>query len=183
MPPEVQPDMEMVAVRFNALFDNLARCCEAMAACCARVPQLVEISIPYLAHPFRFTGEMRQETTQNTMAVVFSVPEGMTGVITGFSVREKMPGMMAGTKMHLLVNGMFQPAMPRVEQNVGSDEKAYAVRIFLQENDEVEVYLDCPWVPITLTSAAEIEYGISFSIEGYYLDKELFGSGKDNQEV
>lgn len=169
-------DKDLVAVPLSSL---------AAAFCCAfRVPALVEHGIPFHAEPFRFAGEVRQAQTQMTMNLIFQVPAGMTGAITGFALTEKYVGIMAGTKVSLLINGETTPWLPRVGANIGIGP-GFPMDVFipLKESDQVGLFLDCPWDPMTFTSPLEIEYGISFVIQGYYVDKEIFRKDLDNMEV
>lgn len=161
-------DKELIAVPLQAII-NAIQCCEF------RVPLLVERSIPLHSQPFRFEGEIRQEQLQFTVVNVFQVPAGMTGAITGLSITEQYVGTLAGTKISIMINGEVSSQYPRVGHNVGIGPGYPApANIFLKESDQVALFFDCPWTPITMTSAVEIEYGMSFVIEGYYLDKEIF---------
>lgn len=169
-------DKDLLAVPLSSL---------VQALCCAfRVPALVEHGIPFHAEPFRFSGEVRQAQTQLTMNLIFQVPAGMTGAITGVSLTEKYVGIMAGTKVSLLINGETTPWLPRVGANLGiGPGMPMEVFIPLKESDQVGLFLDCPWDPMTFTSAVEIEYGISFVLQGYYVDKEIYRKDMDNMEV
>lgn len=168
-------DRDLIAV---PLSDLLGRCFNV------RVPLLVERSIPFHAQAFRFSGEIRQEQLQLTVVNIFQIPPGMTGAITGIAVTEQYVGTLAGTKVSIMVNGEVSSQYPRIGHNVGIGPGYPApASIFLKESDQVALFFDCPWTPISFTSAAEIEYGMSFVIEGYYLDKEVFCENLDNMTV
>ena len=56
------------------------------------------------------------------------------------------------------------------------------VAVFLKESDQIGFLVDCPWSPIDI-NAGGIMFGISFVLEGYYLDKELFNVTQDNMNT
>lgn len=182
-------DQEMIAVKLDAIAQAMAQAAGIMS-CCMRTPSLQEKAIPYNAHQFSFSGEIFQTISNSEGSVTLSyqqsillrVPQGQTGVITSFAVGEHMPGIMAGARISLLVNGEAIPAYPQVSGLVGLGTGVpQETWIPLPEAAEVAIFLNNIWV--TNTNSEAIDFGIPFEVNGYYLDREYFQAAANNASV
>ena len=166
----------------DALSQAIAK---AMSDCCLRTPNLTEQAIPFHAMPFWFSGEIFQFTSEFQQSILFRVPQGQTGVITGFAVGEHFPGAMAGVRLTLTINGEATPQFPRVAGLLGLGT-GYPMRTWIPipEAAEVGVILDCSWVTSSVSGDTTfLSFGIPWSVSGYYMDKEYFASSIDNSAV
>lgn len=184
-------DQEMIAVKLDSIAQAMAQAAGIMA-CCVRTPSLQEKAIPYNAHQFSYSGEIFQyvsvteggEVSALTyqQSIIFRVPQGQTGVITSFAVGEHMPGIMAGARMSLLVNGEAVPAFPQVSGLAGlGTGHPMETWIPLAESSEISLFLNNPWVTNTANSNAN--FGVPFEINGYYMDREYFQASENNASV
>lgn len=174
------PEMEMLAARFS----ELAKLMQNL--CCVRTPQLVELSRPAWAVPFRWIGEVGQYSTKFTQIDLGKVPPGMSGVINRVAFLENYPGTMYGASWSLLRNGHEETEFSRIGYNVGESlgqpENTF---IPLVENDVVSIMVECPWTTTRfITNPAGItQTSWHFVVSGYYLDKELYDSDAPNEGV
>lgn len=178
------PDQEMIAVKLDALAQAIAQATGIMA-CCVRTPNLTEVGIPYHAMPFWFTGEIyriklgSEGANPYTQSVMLSIPQGQSGIITGFGIGEHFPGEMAGVRVSLLVNGEAVPAFPRVSGLLGfGTGQPFQTWIPLPGSAEVSIMVDTIWT--TSGNNDVLQYGIPFSIKGYYMDQEYFAAAQNN---
>lgn len=169
-----QGDKEMIAVPLSVLqlLQQQAAASEGAGSgpCCCK--QFVEISAPAEAESFRFAGSVFQLTDQLSVSYIFSVPGGMEGVINRIGIYEIMPGMQAGNRVSLLVNGEFNSQFPRIASNIGNGaEMAINVNIYLKQNDVVSIMMDCPFQPFAIEdSTGLLQYAVSFVVSGYYIN-------------
>lgn len=178
------PDQEMIAVKLDSIAQAFAQAAGVLA-CCVRTPNLTEVGIPFHAMPFWFTGEIFQfkpsgESNQPfKQSVVFSVPQGQSGVITGFGIGEYFPGQAAGVRVSLLVNGEAIPAFPRVAGLLGlGTGEPLPTWIPLPAQAEVSVVIDTIWTTNNIDDT--LYFGVPFSIKGYYMDHEYFAAAQNN---
>lgn len=177
-------DQEMIAVKLDSIAQTFAQAA-GILACCVRTPNLTEVGIPFHAMPFWFTGEIYQLKASGEgqepykQSVLLSIPQGQSGIITGFGIGEHYPGQMAGVRVSLLVNGEAVPAFPRVAGLLGlGTGEPLQTWIPLPGSAEVSVMIDTTWTTSAYDDA--LQYGVPFSIKGYYMDQEYFAAAQNN---
>jgi hypothetical protein len=177
----VASDREMIAMPLDSIIQAIQGVNNFL--CCVRTPNLVENAIPYNAMPFWFSGELFQFSTHFTIFPVFNVPFGQTAVITGIGLGEHQPGLAAGFRVSLLINSETTPAFPRISGLLGlGTGMPLQTWIPVPESAQVALALDCPWI-INTFAETPLEFGVQWSLRGYYMDKEFFVPSYDNSAV